>query len=160
MKSFLLPNRYKKLGWLLVVPAFIAGFIFMVLQIKLQYEPTISVFGLFGDGFQIGKDKQTLFRVDKIDLIPNLTGLCLLIGGMLVMFSKEKKEDEFINQIRLNALQFSVFINYALLFICFIFIHSLAFFQVMVYNMFTVIIFYILRFHYLLFNNSISRNEQ
>lgn len=160
MKTLLLPHTYKKIGWVILVPSLIAGLIFVVLDFHLPFEPTINTFGFFGKGFEIGHSKLPAFRVSEIGLIPNLICILLLIGGMFVMFSKEKSEDEFINQIRLHSLQFSVFINYTLLLLCILFIHGIAFLDVMVYNMFTVIFIYILRFHYLLLNNSITRNEQ
>jgi hypothetical protein len=131
-----------------------------VLDLHLPFEPKINTFGLFGKGLEIGRNKLSAFRISEIELIPNLIGVLLLIGGIFVVFSKEKKEDEFINQIRLHSLQFSVFVNYALLLLCIFFIHGFLFLDVMMYNMFTVIFIYIFRFHYLLLNNSIIRNEQ
>jgi hypothetical protein len=160
MKSLLLPNSYKKIGWILLVPSLLAGLIFVVLDYHLPFEPKMNTFGLFGKGLEIGTVKQPAFRVSEIELIPNLISVLLLVGGMLVVFSKEKKEDEFINQIRLHSLQFSVFINYTLLLLCIFFIHGFLFLDVMIYNMYTVIFIYIMRFHYLLHNNSIIRNEQ
>ncbi len=160
MKSLLLPNAYKKIGWILFIPALLAGLLFIVLDFHLPFEPKINTFGLFGQGLDIGGIKQPAFRFSEIELIPNLISVLLLIGGIFVIFSKEKKEDEFINQIRLHSLQFSVFVNYALLLLCIFFIHGFLFLNVMVYNMFTVIFIYIIRFHYLLLNNSIIRNEQ
>ena len=67
---------------------------------------------------------------------------------------EEKKEDEYINQIRLNSLQNSVFFNYILLFFCIVFIHGIPFFHVMIYNLFTIILIYILRFHFLIYKNA------
>jgi hypothetical protein len=160
MKSILIPHRYKKIGWILLLPALLAGLLYVVLDFNFPFDLKINTFGLFGKGLEIGTAKQPAFRVSEVELIPNLISILLVIGGMLVMFSKEKKEDEFINQIRLHSLQFSVFINYTLLLICIFFIHGFVFLDVMVYNMFTVIFIYIIRFHYLLHNNSIIRNEQ
>jgi hypothetical protein len=159
MKTLLLTHQLKKWGWVLFIPSFIAGIVFQIMDDQLLFQPKIKVFGFFGKSF-LNNNQLQLFRMGEIDLIPNLIGICFLIGGMLIMFTKEKQEDEFINQLRLNALQFAVLINYALLFICFITIHGLGFLDVMVYNMFTVIIIYIIRFKYLLFNNSIIRNEE
>jgi hypothetical protein len=160
MKSILIPHSYKKIGWILLIPSLIAGLVFIVLDFNFPIEPKINTWGLFGKGLEIGTEKQPAFRISEIELFPNLISVLLIIGGMLVMFSKEKKEDEFINQIRLHSLQFSVFINYTLLLNCIFFIHGFVFLDVMVYNMFTVIFIYIIRFHYLLHNNSIIKNEQ
>lgn len=157
MKSILLPHHYKKIGWVLFVPSVFALLIFIFFENDITYNPKITTFGLFGEGLLNNLSQP--FRFGDIELLPNLTGILLLAGGLLVMFSKEKKEDEYINQIRLNSLQYSVFLNYILLFLCIVFIHGFAFFHVMVYNLFTIIIIYIIRFHYFIYKNSTKINE-
>ena len=154
MNSKLLPHIYKKIGWFLLVPAFVAGMYLISLSEYLN-GPQITTFGYFGHELFSGQKKSDI-RIDNIQIIPNLTGVLFLIGGLFVMFSKEKKEDEYINQIRLNSFQYSVFLNYILLFICIVFIHGIPFFHVMVYNLFTVILIYILRFHFLIYKNTIN----
>ena len=154
MKQHLLPHHLKKIGWLLLIPAFIAGAYYMFWGQEVSSNFKMNVFGLFGKGFNIGQEATPNWRFSEIELLPNLAGIIFLIGGLLVMFSKEKKEDEFINQLRLSSLQFAVLINYLLLLICFLLIHGFSFLDVMVYNMFTVIILYIIRFQYLLRNYS------
>jgi len=154
MKSKLLPHTYKKIGWLLLLPTFVAGVIFMFIS-NFTNGPEIITFGYFGDEL-FGGQKKSAIRIDHIQVIPNLISILFLIGGLLVMFSKEKKEDEYINQIRLSSLQNSVFFNYILLFFCIVFIHGIPFFHVMVYNLFTIIIIYIFRFHFLIYKNSIN----
>lgn len=155
-RQLLLSNSYKKLGWWIFVPSLILGLFFMIAS-ELPFNPTIRTFGLFGNEL-LSKSHPPL-RFGEIELIPNLIILSLLIGGLLVMFSKQKKEDEFINHIRLVSMQFSVFINYSLLFFCSVFIHGIPFLHVMIYNLFTVMLIYILRFHFLIFKNSQNSNE-
>jgi hypothetical protein len=77
-----------------------------------------------------------------------LTGL--IIGLMMIAFSKERQEDEFINKLRLESLQWAVIINYILLLIATWFINGASFLQVMMYNMLTVLVIFIIRFHLLL----------
>lgn len=160
MKCFLLPYRYKKSGWAMLIPSLLAGIVYILISNDFPIDSTIRIFGYFGEEFMNSNPSGTGFRIDKIELLPNLISILFVVGGMLVVFSKEKKEDEFIHQIRLNALQFSVFINYILLLVSFFTIHGLAFLHVMMYNMFTVILIYLLRFHYLLFKNSMTRYEE
>ena len=157
MKSLLLPQVYKKIGWFMLFPAFIAGLYLLIWGTTNTYNPRIKTYGYFGSVFASGKP---VIRFDYIELIPNLFSILFLVGGILVMFSKEKKEDEYINQIRLNSLQNSVFFNYILLFFCIVFIHGIPFYHVMIYNLFTIIIIYILRFHFLIYKNSTNNNEQ
>ena len=82
------------------------------------------------------------------------------MGGMFVAFAKQKTEDEFIMKLRLLSFQWAILINYSLLLLCFIFIYDLSFLSVMVYNMFTVLILFIFRFHYLLYKFNDSTNEK
>ena len=154
MNIKLLPHTYKKIGWVLLLPAFVVGLFFMY-HSNFPNGPKIITFGYFGDEL-FGGQKQSAIRFDHIEIIPNVISVLFLIGGLFVMFSKEKKEDEYINQIRLNSFQYSVFINYILLFFCIVFIHGIPFFHVMVYNLFTIILIYILRFHFLIHKNSIN----
>lgn len=153
MKSLLIPHHYKKIGWILLIPSLAAGLFYMFVT-ELPFSPKIWTIGYFGNEFST--QPKSPIRFDKIELIPNLISVLLLIGGLLVMFSKEKKEDEYINQIRLNSLQNSVLLNYILLFFCIVFIHGIPFFHVMIYNLYTIIIIYIIRFHYLIYKNSIN----
>jgi hypothetical protein len=73
---------------------------------------------------------------------------------MFVGFSKEKREDEFIEKIRLSSLLWAVWVNYGLLTLGFLFFFNMAFIYVMVYNMFTVLIIFIVRFNYILYKNN------
>lgn len=154
MNSKLLPHTYQKIGWFLLLPAFVAG-VFFLFKSNFVDGPEMKTFGYFGDEL-LGVQKKAAIRIDDILVIPNVISVLFLIGGLFVMFSKEKKEDEYINQIRLKSFQYSVFLNYILLFFCILFIHGIPFFHVMVYNLFTIIVIYILRFQYLIYKNSIN----
>lgn len=156
-KIKLLEYKYKKIGWFLLIPSLIAGLIFFVFGYELPQSPTILFFGFFDNLFNSNK---SIFRIDEIDLISNLIGILFLIGGVLIMFSKEEREDEFINQLRLSAIQSAVFINYLLLLFCILFIHGFYFYKVMVYNLFTIIIIYIVRFYFLVSIHSTTKNEE
>ena len=80
---------------------------------------------------------------------------------MMVGFSKEKNEDEYIANLRLSSLMWAVWVNYVLLLLCFIFVYGMGFLHVMIYNMFTVLIIFIGRFNLILFKNKmISADEK
>lgn len=53
-----------------------------------------------------------------------------------------------IRQLRLGALQWSVYINYGLLTLAIVLLYDGAFFQVMVYTMFTILLVFIGRFRW------------
>lgn len=156
MTPILLPYRFKKIGWLLFFPSFILG-IFSTHFSELLPNVSITTIGWFGNGL-LGKEGPP-FGLGQIELLPNLSGILFLTAGLLIVFSKEKIEDEYINQLRLRSFQSAVLINYLLLFVCILFIHRMAFLSVMLYNLFTTIIIYIVKFQYLIHKSSISSHE-
>lgn len=137
--SLLIPNRYKKLGWMVLVPSFILG-----LFVR---------FADFQFGFlEISKNDKRLLD-DDINLTDELALTGIIIGLLLLAFSREKVEDEYIGKIRLESLQWAVLINYVLLIMATWLIHGLGYIDVMMYNMLTVLIIFLIRFHYVLRKN-------
>lgn len=137
---FLLSHSFKRIGWMVFVPALIFG----VFVQHAEYEIP---------GFSVALDSSSIY-VSGEPLENNLTnelaGVLILLGGFFVAFSKEKIEDERVSQVRLESLQWSVYLNYALLFISLLVVYEEAFFYVMIYNMFTILIFFIIRFNFVL----------
>jgi hypothetical protein len=151
MKSILLPHKLKIIGWFLFLPSLITGIILIFGDFESPIDYKINFFAIcYNETF--GNTKY--FGITRIDLIPNLTAVLFLLGGLMIVFSKEKIEDEYINSIRLNALQWAVFTNYLCLLLAVVFVYGIPFLNIMVYNMFTVILIYIPRFYYLLWKIS------
>jgi len=151
MKSILLPYKYKKIGWYLLIPSLLAGIVLLFADFESPIDLKIKFFAICYDGIL---SSVKYFGITEIALIPNLTTVLFIVGGMLIAFSKEKIEDEYINTIRLNALQWAVCTNYLCLLLAVIFVYGTPFFNIMVYNMFTVIIIYIARFYFLVWKIS------
>ncbi len=144
--KLLLPNKYKKAGWLILIPAFVFG----IILITTNFSPVwlhAKVFNIFPDS----GDK--LFKFGDENLTNTIVGVLFIIGALLVGFTKEKNEDEFIANMRLSSLLWAVLVNYILLIIAFIFIYESAFLNVMMYNMFTVLLIFITRFNFVLYKN-------
>jgi hypothetical protein len=144
--KLLLPNKFKMIGWCLFIPATIFGIIISITDYEVSWLHT-KVLALFSDGIS---GKGHFFETN----ITNTTvGVLFIIGAMFVGFSKEKREDEFIEKLRLSSLLWAVWVNYALLLLAFVFIYGTDFLTVMIYNMFTVMIIFIVRFNYILYKN-------
>ena len=158
MKSnLLIPNKYKKVGWIILLPSIILG-IFVTIGDYGNFSMVSDVFVLAYEN--LFNDRKT-FGVINTDITNTVLGVMCIIGALLVSFSKEKREDEFIANLRLTSLLWAVLVNYGLLLFCFIFIYGISFLHVMVYNMFTVLIIFIIRFNYLLNRSSkMSVDEQ
>lgn len=140
--GFLFPHRYRLMGWLVFVPSLALGLTYLYADFAFDfltvYEPASSeVKGnrLFGW---------------PINLTDELAALGVIAGLLLIGFSKEKVEDEMVGRLRLDALQWSVYVNYLILALCILFVHGDKFMDVMVYNLFTVLLVFVVRFRWLM----------
>lgn len=154
--KLLLPNGFKKIGWCLLIPAAILGIIlsFYGFDTHWLHAKTFAILNneiLGGDQF---------FTFIDADITNTVVGTIFIIGGMFVGFSKEKKEDEYISNLRLSSLLWAVYVSYVLLLLAFLFIYGTSFFTVMVYNMFTVLIIFVVRFNYILYRSSKTTGDE
>lgn len=154
--KLLLPHTWKTIGWLLLIPTTIAGIVLATTGFEADWL-NAKVFAVFHDDMLISQPDAPSeggpFSIVETNITRTVIGVLFIIGAMMVSFSKEKVEDEFIANLRLSSLMWSVWVNYVLLLLAFIFVYGLAFFNVMIYNMFTVLIIFIIRFNYLLLRN-------
>lgn len=147
MKSnYLLPNKYKPFGWVL----FILGLCLGILLFMNEYEGnyfSMNVLSIYSEPF-MGSEKG-FFKIIENDIADELISILIIIGGLLVGFSKEKIEDEFIYKLRKDSLVWAILVNYAILLIAIVLVYDFTFFHVLVFNMFTPLVFFILRFNFL-----------
>jgi len=148
--KLLLPNKFKKMGWFILIPSTILGIILCINDFGAAWIWT-RVFAIANDG----TNGNTLyFGVRLSNITDTVIGVPFIIGALLVSFSKEKNEDEFIAELRLSSLLWAVWVNYILLLLAFLLVYGSPFVEVMVYNMFTTLLIFIIRFNYLLYRNS------
>lgn len=98
-----------------------------------SWSPAVRLMGILGDT----REEVSMFL--------------LFAGLLLISYSREKDEDEYISRLRLESLQIAVITNYVLLIIAALIWHWLDFLAVLIYNMFTILIIFIARFHFLLY---------
>jgi len=80
------------------------------------------------------------------------TTLLMAIGLFLAAFSKEKIEDEQISQLRLDSLQWAIYVNYVLLIISLILSSDTE--HILFLNLLVPLVFFIIRFQWKLFQNN------
>ena len=154
--NFLFPNKYKKLGWLILIPSLALGF----LTVLLDLEPAFldwRVPALFVDEFM--GEKQFLGMTDN-NMLNELIGALIIVSGILVAFSKEKIEDEYIAKTRLESLVWATLLNYGILLVAILAVYDFAFFWVMIFNMFTLLLFFIVRFNYLIYKQNKTESHE
>lgn len=154
--KLLLPNRYKKIGWFILIPSTIAGLVLRYYDFDANWMHA-RVFAIASDGFLTNAK---YFGLADMNITNTVVGSLFIIGAMLVSFSKEKNEDEFIAELRLSSLLWAVCVSYLLLLVAFLFVYGTPFLDVMVYNMFTVLIIFIVRFNFILYRNTKAVSDE
>jgi len=80
------------------------------------------------------------------------TTLLVAIGLFLIAFSKEKIEDEQISQLRLDSLQWAIYLNYLMLVVSLILSNDTQ--HILLLNLWVPLLFLIIRFRWKIFQNT------
>lgn len=155
--KLLFPHVFRNLGWIVFIPGLILGILFLLLEWDLNFAE-IPVFAIYQD--EMFSNSPSFFVWIKNEIADELISLMIIIGGIFVAFSKEKQEDEFINKIRLESLVWATYINYGILVLAILFVYGMPFLNVLVFNMVTILIIFIIRFNYVLYRTKSESNEK
>ncbi len=136
MKDLLLPHNFRKLGFLLLP---IAAALFVIVLLNeyefpfLDYKPS---------------GKSSGFDMKNYNFSDELTLLLTFASLFSIAFSREKIEDEYIQSVRLQALQISVYINYGIIALSTVLVYGLDYLNVVFGNLFTILIIFIIVYYY------------
>lgn len=147
---FLFPYSFKRMGWMMLIPSSILGLIVYFMDYQFPFLD-VKVFAI-ADSFPFSS--RANFSLSDNNITDELLGILIIVGALFVACSKEKAEDEFIAQTRLESLLWATYINYSLLLLAMIFVYGAEFFSVLVFNMFTHLLIFLVRFNYVLYKNN------
>ncbi|UBM59650.1 hypothetical protein LAG90_03165 [Marinilongibacter aquaticus] len=145
----LLPHAFKKIGWFILIPALFVGVGWLLLDAddnnKLFNWPVFALVSdpLFEENWQFAHFIQN-------NVLDELIALWILAGCVLVAFSREAVEDEYIMKVRLDSLLWATYFNCGALAFCILFVYDMAFYWVMIINLFALLLFFIVRFNWYL----------
>lgn len=137
-KQLLLPHGCRTIGYIVLVPFLALGIAYMGWDFTLPW-------------LEYHSKPKGVFDFVNTNFTDELASIGLIISLFLIAFSKEKIEDEAIQFFRLEALQWAVYANYLVLLLAVLFCYGGLFFTVMTINLFTVLIIFIARFRYVLY---------
>lgn len=155
--NYLFPHRYKKIGWIILVPSLIMGLLVVIYDLEPEIlDANVPAFLI--DNFNGEKE---FFGIINNNLFNEICGVFLLISLIVIAFSKEKEEDELIVKIRLDSLVWATYLNYTILLLAMLFMYGFSFLWVMIFNMFTILLFFIIRFNWQVnkLNKSMTHEE-
>jgi hypothetical protein len=150
MKSrFLLPHSWRTAGIIM----FLVGFGFYIADQWLNVE-------IFTWHNLRPFDKQTLSgpSIDE-NFADEIKMLLILFGLLIIAFSKERTEDEYIAQQRLDSLQWAIYVNYAIFIVCVLAVYGADFIAVIIYNVYTPLLIFIIRFRWMMYRASKQQLE-
>lgn len=137
MKSIpMFPYQYKWPGLVMAVIGLIVGAAVMY----FDFRPELLEFETHPD----------MAFMNTQNLIDEVALSLVVIGLMVLAFSRERTEDEFVTHIRLQSLLWSFVIYYSLVFLSVWIFYNDAFWSVMIYHLFMPLLFYVglFRFNY------------
>ena len=157
---FLLPNQLKKIGWVLFIPSLIVGAYLLFTDFDFDSHFQIKVFALICDNLNLFS-KSKYFTFIENGILDEILVVLIIVGALLIGFSKTNNEDEFISKIRYESLVWATYLNFGLMLLSTIFIYGFPYFDVLIINIFAMLLFFIIRFHYMIYklNKSINDDE-
>lgn len=143
--SLLLPSKYKVFGWIIFL-LFAALGVFCIIDDFEILGFDLIVFSIQSKGLDF----------NDYNLTNELAFLGITIGLLMIVFAKENIENEYISIVRLKSLQWTVLASYIVLIILNFSFFGLSFLMLIVYNLWTTLLVFIIKFHYSLYQ---SRGE-
>jgi fatty acid desaturase len=140
MSDKLLPFTFKWIGIALVL----AGCVFGVICSRYNLRIEVPIFAMVSTFVET-----KVFTFSRTNFTDELIMILLLPGFLLIVFSKEKKENEQLNTIRTKAFTKAIITNSAFLLLCTLFIYGSSFMVVVLFNLVSVFIFYLCFFYIL-----------
>ncbi len=144
MKNHLLSTRWLVPSGIVFYTSTIIGILLMTSAVTLDtLVLEVSVPNLFKLNDPLIGHNQTWITNKWMD---EILGFLLSFSGLIHGFSSEFDEDEYTNFLRFQALKWSLVINYSLLTLVSLFVYGLAFWQVILISMYSVLVTFIVWF--------------
>lgn len=138
MNNLLLSYRWKFAG---LVTA-LAGIVFAITYLFFDFTFKIPVFAVYSSFLETN-----YFTSFSTNFSEELILLLLLCGFGLIIFSKEKKESECLDAIRLKSMARACIANMIFLLFSVLFVYGSGFIAILVINLFSFFILYLLFFY-------------
>ena len=143
MKLFL-PNKLRIYGWMILLFGIILGVSRFYFGVKPEFL-NIKVFAVYSKYFETN-----YFKVIENHVSEELTALLILVGLFILSFTNEKIENDSVSAIRYKSFIFTFYINTVLIALSFLFVYGFGFINILVINVFSPFIIYIILFRYFL----------
>lgn len=139
-----MPNNIRIYGWVILLFGLILGVIRFYFGVKPEFL-NIKVFAVYSKYFETN-----YFKVIENHVSEELTALLILVGLFVISFTKEKIENESVSAIRYKSFILTFYINTLIIVLSFLFVYGFGFINILVINVFSPFIIYIILSRYFL----------
>ncbi len=146
-KTYLFPAAFKKAGILMFIPFAVLGLNLLFSWWNIEWKMTVFTFAGTDDLFA----PASYFKTIHTDIFPTLVIFGLVVSLLMLCFSRERDEDEYVANLRCRTLVIAVIASYVCLLVGNLFIFDIAFLTFLFINMFTVLVLYAIAFNYRLY---------
>ena len=153
--KFLLPHKFMRFGWIVLVPSLLLGIWYFISDYEIE-ALNVKVFALLNDDF----GPKDFFAVIGNNITDEILILLITLGLVLVGFSRTKTEDEYINRVRLESLVWATYVNVAVLVFSTLFIYGGSYFSVMVVLLLSQLLLFVAKFQIALYKIRRQGNEE
>lgn len=158
MKStFLFPRVFNKIGWLIFIPSVLTLIWLMATGRGLEAGLNFKMFAIMDDAIF---GDSAYFKMIANDLTDELLLSLIVISCLLIGFSRRTHEDEYIAQIRYESLVWAVYFNFGVMLLATWFVFGLFYFQVMMFSLISLLLFFVIRFNVMLYKLQKSMNDE
>lgn len=148
--AYIFSPRAKKYGWVLLALGAVLGIWYLATSPELSFF-SATIFAIVSED-TLGPHHYFTFIENNI--LDELICIALIVGGLLVAFSREPIEDEFILKLRLESLIWATWVNYLILLFAILFIYDFPFFTALVLHMTTTLLLFISKFRWSLYKST------
>lgn len=159
-KDLLLPHRFQKIGWIIFIPTLLLGILTIIWG-----QGTSGLVEMFAKIIEQGRMVPTAESISQIangvePWLNNVIIVGILTGSIFITCSRERVEDEMIGRIRLNALLLALYTNFTIVIIAALTVYELRFVDVMIYNLFTLPLLFLIIYKVMLWRLKHSLSDE
>lgn len=129
---YLLPNYFKKIGWITSIPSAIVLIAYLFMNTS-----RMEMQGVFDE----------LYQALTTTTFVAIFMVVLMAGLLFIAFAKEKIEDEYITKLRGDSLIWAVIANAILIAVLSVLVYGLDFLYVAFSNLYLVLVLFIIKFN-------------
>ncbi len=140
-KTYLFPPVFKWIGWS-IFPLFLVLGLSLLFFDQQFIRMECTVFALI-DGFS----SKRYFSLIQNDIYDEIVVIGFIVSMIFIAFSKEKDEDEYVAQIRMYSLVWSMLIGSVLLILATLLVYDVTYLTVVFVGMFLTLFLFVVKFN-------------